>query len=138
MSIIRVKHDSRRIVIPILLLAPFPPNNLSGIETTALLDTGATTSGITPRIVKQLELEDRGKRPLGSARGESQVERHLFRVGFKSAGEDNENSFPYIFESVMGFALTDSFQLDALIGMDILSQCDFHMQKSGDCTLRFG
>ena len=136
---ISVRHDGRRIVIPIMLFAPEPPEKLEGVEATALIDTGATISGITPRMVRRLGLENLGKRPLGSARGEEQAERHLVRFGFNAdPGDSDSPTFPYIFDAKMVFALTDAFHLDALIGMDILRECDFEMTRQGRCTLRFG
>jgi hypothetical protein len=130
------RHDGRRIVLPVIILPPDPATDLNGIEAVALLDTGSTTSGITPRIARALDLTKRGKRPLGSAQGEGQAERYLFRVGLKPPLE--QPTFPYIFGDVSGFELSDSFQLGALIGMDILRECDFEMRRDGLCRLRFG
>jgi hypothetical protein len=50
----------------------------------------------------------------------------------------DEPASPYIFGDVSGFELSDSFSLDALIGMDILRHCDFEMRRDGLCRLRFG
>jgi hypothetical protein len=61
-----------------------------------------------------LNLNKRGKRPLGSAQGEGQAERYLFRVGLPIP--TSGPSFPYIFDDVSGFELADSFQFDALFG----------------------
>ena len=130
------RHDGRRIVLPVLILPPEPTTDLTGFEAQALVDTGSTTSAVTPRVAKALGLRKMGKRPLGSAQGLGQAERYLFRIGVRSpvAGL----AFPYLFDEVSGFELSDSFQLDALIGMDILRQCDFRMQRNGDCTLSLG
>lgn len=104
----------------------------------ALLDTGATNSGLTPRIIDQLGLESYGKRPLGSARGEEQTPRYFFRIGFQPANEGDVPQFPFIFEEVDGFELRNSFQFDALIGMDVLRHCDFIMRRNGQWSLSFG
>jgi hypothetical protein len=130
------RHDARRLVIAVIILPPAPSFDLAGYEAQALVDTGSTTSAITPRVAKHLALRQLGKRPLGSAQGLGQAERYLFRVGMLPPG--NGPTFPYLFEEVSGFELSDSFQLDALIGMDILSQCDFAMDREGRCSLRFG
>jgi len=129
-------HDRRRLVIPVLILPPEPTNDLTGVEGTALVDTGSTTSAITPRLARSLDLRPLGKRPLGSAQGLGHAERYLFRLGLKTT--DDGPSFPYVFDEVSGFELSDSFQLEALLGMDILSQCDFVMSRAGHCTLSFG
>jgi hypothetical protein len=130
------RHDGRRVVVPIVILPPEPTTDLSGCEAAALLDTGSTTSAITPRIAKRLGLPKRGKRPLGSAQGEGQAERYLFRIGFLPPSD--APTFPFVFADVSGFELSDAFTLDALIGMDVLRHCDFEMLRSGACRLRFG
>ncbi|HEY0026457.1 MAG TPA: retropepsin-like aspartic protease [Allosphingosinicella sp.] len=130
------RHDRRRILLPVLVLPPSPSMDLTGFEAVALLDTGSTTSGITPRVARQLGLTKRGKRPLGSAQGEGQAERYLFRIGLHIPSA--EPSFPFVFDDVSGFELVDSFSFDGLIGMDILSRCDFEMRRDGRCSLRFG
>jgi hypothetical protein len=130
------RHSGRRIVLPVSILAPQPSTDLGGFNGLALLDTGSTTSGITPKVARNLSLAGRGKRPLSSAQGEGQAERYLFRIALTPPTDGP--TFPYVFDDVSGFELTDSFQLDALIGMDILSQCDFEMQRNGLCRLHFG
>ena len=133
------RHDGRRIVVPVSVLPPAPANDLRGISGSALLDTGSTTSGITGAVAQALGLIGRGKRPLSSAQGEGQAERHLFRIAlWPKRQEDEPPTFPFIFEEVIGFELTNSFQFEALIGMDILRYCDFQMQRDGRCTLRCG
>lgn len=115
-------------------MAPAPATDFTSVTVDALLDTGSTTSGVTREIAGQLSLPELGKRPLGSAHGESQVERFLFRIGFQV----RSNSLPFVFEEVSGFELRGEFSFNALIGMDVLSQCDFSMDRSGRCQLSFG
>jgi len=80
-----------------------------------------------------------GKRPLTSAQGQGQVERYAFRIGLHTidAGADAP-SFPFVFDEVIGIELTNAFEFDALLGMDVLRQCDFEMRRDGRCSLRFG
>ena len=132
------RHDGRRIVLPVTLLRPTPATDFTGYDGLALLDTGSTTSGITPRVVRTLDLRRRGKRPLGSAQGEGQAERYLFRVGLKPDADEMMPRFPYVFDDIVGFELVESFQFDALLGMDILRQCDFSMDRDASCRLAFG
>ena len=133
-------NDRRRITLPVLVLKPEPVTDLNGCPAIALLDTGATTSGITPKIVTALGLYGMGKRPIGSAQGDGQAERYLFRIGLHSSAQQDDNApmLPFVFEAVMGFALNGSFRFDMLLGMDILSQCDFRMNRSGQALLSFG
>lgn len=130
------QHDRRRIFLPVLILPPAPSTDLTGFEAIALVDTGSTTTGITPRVAKHLGLTRRGKRPIGSIQGEGQAERYIFRVGLQLP--DTAPSFPYVFDDVEGFELREGFQPDALLGMDILRQCAFTMEPSGRCRLSFG
>lgn len=137
LPLVEWRHDERRVVLPIRILPPSPGTDLIGYAARALLDTGSTASGLAPRAARQLNLIRRGKRPLGSVQGEGQAERYLFRMAMDIDSDDGPR-FPYVFEEVEGFELVESFTLDALIGMDILSQCDFSMSRDGRCTLRFG
>jgi predicted aspartyl protease len=128
------RREPRRIIFQAAILAPAPAANLTSLAATALLDTGATTSGVKREIASRLRLPELGKRPLGSAHGEAQVERFLFRIGFQVEGAQ----LPFVFEEVSGFELKDGLAFDALIGMDVLNRCDFSMERTGRCRLRFG
>lgn len=83
-----------------------------------------------------MELVGRGKRPIGSAQGEGHAERYLFRVGLH--GHDESPTLPYVFDDVIGFELVDSFRFDALIGMDIIRQCDLEVRRDGSGILIAG
>lgn len=115
-------------------------SDLGGYRALALVDTGATTSGITPRIIEMLGLVGMGKRPIGFAQGDGQADRYLFRVALSSPSStgEAETSLPFVFEAIMGFGLAGGFRFDALLGMDILSQCDFRMDRHGHAVLSFG
>jgi predicted aspartyl protease len=132
------RHDGRRLTIPIRIYAPEPASDLTSVSGTALIDTGATASGITRNIANSLGLVGRGKRPLGSARGEVQAERYLFRIGLDGEQQESQPTYPFIFEDVIGFELTASLYFDALIGMDILRQCDLLVKRDGTFRLSFG
>lgn len=62
------------------------------------------------------------------------MERFLFRVGFQM----EDGPLPIVFEDVIGFELKNGFAFQALLGMDVLSQCDFSMDRNGGCRLGFG
>lgn len=130
-------HERRKILLPVLILAPFPVTDLTGAEATALLDTGSTTSGISTKLAQSLKLVGLGKRPLMSAQGQGHAERFAFRVGLKP--DRNEmNAFPFVFDEVIGIELNNALEFSALLGMDILGQCDFRMDRNGFCSLQFG
>jgi hypothetical protein len=128
-------RERRRILLPVLILAPFPITDLTGTEAIALVDTGSSISGVSSAVAQSLRLAGLGKRPLKSAQGEGQVERYAFRIGIYAG---TEAAFPFVFEEVVGIELTNAFEFNALIGMDILGQCDFLMQRSGKRRLSFG
>lgn len=136
MSRIEWRCDRRRILLPILILRPAPTTDLTSVEVSALVDTGATVSGVATHIVRKLGLPGVGRRPLMSAQGLGFGERYLFRVGVRTS--DDPAAYPFVFEEVMGFELVDGTNLDAVLGMDILSQCDFEMKRYGTCRLSFG
>ena len=139
MSVLEWKREPRRILLSIQILRPFPVTELTGVDARALLDTGSSVSGIASKLASRLGLLRLGKRPLVSAQGEGQVERFAFRVGLlPDHSPEDAPSFPYVFEEVIGIELTNAFEFDALLGMDILRQCDFTMDRSGNCSLRFG
>lgn len=131
--IVDCRNDGRRIILPILILAPTPSTDLTGVEALALVDTGSTTTGITSGLAAKLGLPPRGKRPIGSIRGEEQVERYIFRVGVELEREGP--AFPFIFEDVEGFELREGLAFNALIGMDILRQCDFELLRDRSARL---
>ncbi len=138
MSAIEWAREPRRILLPVLVLRPYPIADLAGIEARALLDTGSSVSGVTVRLADTLALTRLGKRPLKSAQGEGQVERYAFRVAIAAGGAPGAPSFPFVFDEVIGIELTNAFEFDALLGMDILTRCDFEMRRNGVCRLSFG
>ncbi len=138
MPVIEWTREARRVLLPIEILAPFPVTDLTGVPAIALIDTGSSVSGIASSIAELLCLARLGKRPLTSAQGEGQVERYAFRVGLRPNSDPAaEPAFPFIFEEIIGIELTNAFEFNALIGMDILKQCDFTMTRAGRCSLAF-
>lgn len=130
---IEFRHDGCRVLVPVLILEPSPSVSFEGHQGFALIDTGSTATGLTKRVARALGLIGRGKRPIGSVQGEGQAERYLFRVGVHGHGDSP--TLPYVFEDVIGFELGDSFRFDALIGMDIINQCDLEVRRDGTGVL---
>jgi hypothetical protein len=93
---------------------------------------------VASKLAEKLGLRRVGKRPLTSAQGQGQVERYAFRVGLQSHAATEAPRFPFVFDEVIGIELTNAFEFDALLGMDILGRCDFEMRRSGQCRLVFG
>lgn len=134
------RHDGRRIVIPAAILRADDPADLSFHPVTALVDTGATSSGIMPSVVEALDLAPVGKRLVKAAHGEAMVDTFVFRIGLFPQTTDNgmQPSFPYVFEAIMGLHFGPSEHFDAIVGMDILGQCDFSVTRNRSCRLAFG
>jgi hypothetical protein len=134
------RHDGRRIVIPVAILRADDPADLSFHPATALIDTGATSSGIMPSVVEALDLAPVGKRLVKAAHGEAMLDTFVFRVGLfpKPSGNETQPSFPYIFDAIMGLRFGPSEHFDAIVGMDILGQCDFSAARNRNCRLAFG
>ncbi len=140
MSRIEWSHDRRRILLPVCIFRPHDPTDptdLTHVRARALVDTGATASAIDVSIAARLQIESHGKRPLQSAHGLGQAERFFFRTGIYP-DDASPNSLPFIFDDLFGFGLMGAEHFDALIGMDILSQCEFSMDRRGRCILSFG
>jgi hypothetical protein len=137
MSQINWLHDGRRITLPVRILRADNPFDLTFLDAVALVDTGATVSGIDESFAEKLGLEPLGKRPLQSAHGLGHTERFMFRIGLMPDGSD-QMSLPFIFDASYGFGLRGSEHFTALIGMDILRQCDFSIDRHGRCRLVFG
>ena len=143
MSRIEWQHDGRRIVLPICVMRP-ETADMTRVTVPALVDTGASTSGITKSVAEQLDLAPVGKRPLLSARAIVQVERYLFRIGIESPSDSAAPAFPFVFDVTLGFELGGDLsadpkrRIDAVLGMDVLSECDFSIDRTGRCRLDFG
>lgn len=136
---IELNRSNRRILVPITLLPPDTGVIVQGIAGHALLDTGATTSGIKTSVAGRLGLSATGKRPLLSAHGEAHAHRYIFRIALApDAAPDEPPRFPYVFPETDGFELKDSFSYDAILGMDILSRCDLTLNRNGTGRLAFG
>ena len=134
------RHNGRQIVIPAAILRAENPADLSFERVIALVDTGATSSGIMPQVVEALDLKPHGKRLVKAAHGEAMSDTFVFRIGLFPDRLDNAGQpiLPYIFDAVMGLRFGPSEHFEAIIGMDILSQCDFSVTRNRHCHLAFG
>jgi hypothetical protein len=129
-------HTGRRILLDIVVLGSVDPTDLTHIATRALLDTGATKSAITLRIVTQLQLALVGKRPIMVATEQRLLDFFMFRLGLFPT--DQPANIPFIFAETEGFQISQTHDFEVLLGMDVLSQCDFSMARSGNWNLTFG
>lgn len=134
------RHDGRQILLPVAILGSDDPSDLTHTMGVALLDTGSTTSAVSPRIIAQLGLIANGKRLMRVATEERMVERYLFRVGLFEKASSNVAStrFPYVFAECNGFAIRSADHFDVILGMDVLGQCDFSADRKGYWRIGYG
>ena len=137
------KRRGSRYLLPVAILKPGAPTDLTTFSATALLDTGATISGIGPRAIAALGLRSFGKNRLRSATDEVFVDYFLFRIGFYTANQlagaaESLSDLPFVFDEIDGFSWLRDGDFDVILGMDILSQCDIALSRSGKCRIAFG
>ena len=80
------------------------------------------------------------KRLLRVATEDRLVEYYFFRIGLFAESEDDAVGLllPFVFAEVDGFGMRDAGAFELIIGMDVLSQTDFAMDRNGRWTLDFG
>lgn len=105
----------------------------------ALLDTGATSTCISERVVMDVGLVPTGKTIMTGATGELEVDEHFFGIGFITSLEPQptgEVSSRLEMRSVRGSLFqVGSLQFDVLVGRDILCEGVFTMSFDGHFTL---
>jgi hypothetical protein len=111
----------------------------------ALIDTGATTTMITTRVVDELGLEFVNRKPFRNADGLRWRPAYLFYVAFYGAtvsmGDSEEDGTPYMRKiyiwprDINGGQIANEESFDVLLGMDIISTGLLVFRKDG--TYRF-
>lgn len=127
-------------MLPVAVLGADTPSDLTHIKGVALLDTGATSSAIAPKFVRELALISTGKRPVMVATEQRLVDFFIFRLGFFSNadGSTEYTSWPHVFAETEGFLIKQSHNFDVLLGMDVIGQCDLQFSRAGNWRLEFG
>jgi predicted aspartyl protease len=143
MRVLEQHIDKRRILLPISVLRPGNAADITSFAATALLDTGATVSGIGPRVIETLNLRSYGKKQLLSATELVFVDYYLFRIGLfdsRQAASDNleASDLPFMFEELDGFSWRRPSDFDVILGMDVIRQCDLAIYRDGRLSLSFG
>jgi hypothetical protein len=140
MAEIRWKHSGHRLLLPIAVLPSVAADNPNAIEVVeALIDTGATGTGLRPDIAAALGVPGRGKRRVLTANGDMLVPEYRVRIGFYCGSFDEfpvPHGNPYVLEfGLLVHALREHFAYPMLIGMDVLSQCDLSLHRDGSALL---
>lgn len=93
----------------------------------AIFDTGATTSTIGRHIISKIGIDKLGTQPLGNTERITEVDVHIVTIKLSEK----------IVFSDMKVVSSDLPGIDALIGMDIISQGDFHIYHLTDGRIAF-
>lgn len=131
------RRENRRILLPVAVFPSRNPTDLTHETYTGLLDTGATASWISSKVVSHFGLQSVGKKPVVVATEIRQRPSFVFRLGLMGDGMGPE-SLPIIFAETIGFEINQADGFDVLLGMDVLSQTEFHMFPDGRWVLKFG
>ena len=137
MHSIEGRHDGRRILVDAAVLSSRDPFDLTFRRYVALLDTGATSSWITPSVIVSLDLVELGRETVSVATEERVASTYLFRLGL-FPDKELSNDLPFVFPDITGFRLAQRVGFDVLIGMDIPKQTNFLLRRDGTWRLEFG
>jgi predicted acylesterase/phospholipase RssA len=124
-------------MLPVAVLPSRNPADLTFESFTGLLDTGATASWISAKVVTHFGLTSIGKGRVVVATEIRQLPLFVFRLGL-IATHSGPMSLPYVFAETFGYQIKQADGFDVLLGMDVLSQTDFAMRRDGRWSLAFG
>ncbi|MBM0169252.1 aspartyl protease family protein [Altererythrobacter sp. C41] len=131
------RREHRRILLPVSVFSSAHPTDLTHETFDGLLDTGATASWISSKVVNRLGFRSIGKKPVVVATEIRQRPAYVFRLGLM--GDDQPpTALPIVFAETLGFEISQASGFDVLLGMDVLSETDFSMYRDGRWTLAFG
>ncbi|HET7708568.1 MAG TPA: retropepsin-like aspartic protease [Sphingomicrobium sp.] len=135
------RHSGQRLRLPVAVLPSAAAQNSLAIEVIdALVDTGATGTGLRPDVAKALDVPGRGKRRVMTANGDILVPEYRIRLGFFCGEFQNDpepHGSPYVLDfGLLVHALRENFSYQMLIGMDVLSRCDLILLKDRTATIR--
>lgn len=139
--------NEHRLVVPISVskhsfgngqLDPAPVANLSSlVEYRALIDTGATRTVVSDKIILEQNLMRIGHMQFSSMHGPETHTRYLASIGFWAErqnqvhiSDDHEKSFFLHNQLIEPVNMNNNANFDAIIGFDILKHYDFSFDKS--------
>jgi hypothetical protein len=140
---IKWKHDRRQLFLPVAVMPSVSASNHSHSATvTALLDTGATKTGIRPDFISMLGLEKRDRAPVQTANGTRLADLYLARLGFWPAdlsddlSEKAASELPYVLDrEFLIQSLLPDFPHQMLLGMDVIGMCEFRVSSDHTAEL---
>ncbi|MCY4047591.1 MAG: retropepsin-like aspartic protease [Candidatus Dadabacteria bacterium] len=127
----------KQILIDVLLGRPsVAPNHKSSYV--ALVDTGATITCISPKVIKNLKLTPVGKNPIQAATQKTNT--NLYHVSFHiPIAQAQGKNLKIHFHSNSNMQVAEIIQppdYDVLLGMDVLETCSLFI-ASGRFTLGY-
>ena len=138
MPAVNFRHDRRQIIVP---TAIYRPNNPQYFEVArALVDTGASISGVSRAVADRLDLPRRGKQLITTPSGQHVARLYAAGIGLfpSQSGEFDRVSLPHMLPDVfMMIECSPGTQFDILLGMDVLGQCDLYIRPDGTGALIF-
>jgi hypothetical protein len=152
-------HDGRTVILSIAIIDKSKRLShiksgkelLSGVKPyRALIDTGATTTMITTKVVKELNINPVTEMPIRGIHGVENRFFYLFHIGFygnlitrevlekKSIDTTKEVHSMYVYpKDILGAELSDQPNFDVLLGMDVLSTGTLHIDRDGSFSFSF-
>jgi hypothetical protein len=133
------RHDRRQIIVPAAVLAPEDGSPFRFHRVRALIDTGATMSGIRREVADAVGLPRQGKIVITTPSGEHPARLYRMRIGlYPALGEDvSATEQPYVLpDSFLAIQSSPGEAFDMLLGMDVLGRCDLHVLASGFGTIQ--
>lgn len=149
MPLIQGRHDGRAATIPVAIVdvAKYREHKISANDIfkgakpfRALIDTGASSTMISPRVVTALGLQQVNKRPYSGLGGLSWRPAYLFHVAFYETPPVDESDISKIricLKEINGGELSDEHTFDVLLGMDILTTGALRIDKDGTFSFSF-
>lgn len=135
------QYNGRQIIIPVII-GGLSNGGFQLIEANALLDTGATSSGIAAGIADKLSLESLGRRVIGTAGGTRRASTYKFSLAFApsvvtSLGVSGDKSPQFLPNEVQGIDFTEGLDFQIVLGMDIISTGELIIRKNRFWSLQF-
>jgi predicted aspartyl protease len=139
---ISFRHDRRQIIIPIAILTPDEPGTSQRFHRSfGLIDTGASSSGISRRIAEELALPRRGKTVITTPAGEHVARLYRMGVGVypgDAADDGAVAAHPYVLPfELIGIECSPGAAFDVLIGMDLIGRSELHVRSDGSGSITF-
>lgn len=123
MPIVKGDYDLQTgVMVPVMIAHSY--SKQQPIECTAILDTGASATSISPDLADALKLNFSRKIAVQTAAGTVMTPEYFFRVYLPefSSGRGGEQGKWSFIGHVNGRAFAGAQDLDVLIGLDIISQ----------------